>query len=1268
MSIFDDSFKPVNVASSRNRFGEEEDKISDAVDSLASSAPAVSTTAPEQPQTPTEEPAPVVDSGGSSAFDGMFEPVVDEEVPTEAFDSMFVPDVEEATASIPPSASSFDDMFSAEPSTPLDLSAQSKEMPHDEYRRLLLPDTIEAGTYSPNDLAERDDTFEIIKTYMQDRYGLQAIEDQSREDIVEMFLNNRRGVAMSGNSVRVVSEMDYLADIRENETKLKNAGAAYLLYEEMQGITDDEYTWGETGWATLDVLRGVAADPVTWLSAGIGKVVAGAGTKATTQATERIVARMIQEQVRQGVSRQTIRANATNMYRQAAQQAAIEGTEDIARFAAQQSLPGLQRLTTRQAITEVGVTTAVDAAAGAGTEFLYQRGLIETGVQEEVNRYAVGLAALGSLVVGGASAGMIARRGSSGTALPTESIQAGNPHKAATDLQESIRTFYTQDVEANVSWADKIGSGGELNVQDTDFFIDFLLGSSMEGAGEDGADLAVKGLAQVMQENGFFYVKRTDEDSVSNFVADFIKEEMDPEDVAGVINAFEEATGTKLTGFVDDAGEPITGAPTPEQFANAFARKMHDQARGLNAASQVARRLDINIEDLDIETFLKDQLGMLEGPKTRVDAFSERFSNTLTQTVANAQNRYIRALVSHVGTSKLNVLGWGVSSGMGSANDLVRGLGLATRASYNRAIGNVDKARSDAHMSQAILSANLNRVNLMLDPNMTAAAFNSAVQRSAGPLGQLGRVQSGGVDVGASVDQLINRTAAGRAADAYVEGAQFLTLVRAQDTFTKSQQYVFEMDKALRANFGRSWNEFYNAEDVNQLMATREYRLLEEQAVANTLEHTFSTSFQGTGLLGEMAGVMENIRNVPGLGMMIPFGKFFNNTVHFTAKNTPGLNQFMKAFGGQFKDKTHGELFTQSAIASGLVYSYALTAQEDRSKGLGLYETMDPNTGEVITREYDYPLSLFMAAGHIASYHLAGEEVPPELVQRTFEDFGLTGVTRNLDTSTQGVVDAVTLMLSGELAQGASDLGGETSAIGAQALAGFTRPLEGPDTLMGVLFGHDMRPLNTKEGNRFTGKALMYMDNTVNILTGGPDLDVRVGAATGEADPVTAKQLGVRNVMLTNTMRVMNMLEIETWDENASFAVSEMAADVGNEYNRVFFRNIEEVAELAMADETFRTLPLSQQQAIWKDTIESIRETTRNQMAFNSTMEGSTFSDQLYIIEKFRRQDILSAMDELELGDEIGELDTIQIDVLKSYLDSIDEIELYERPTRSWER
>tara|TARA_R110002096_G_scaffold76147_3_gene180245 strand:+ start:6199 stop:9975 length:3777 start_codon:yes stop_codon:yes gene_type:complete len=1251
MGSFDDTFRPVNVGRPRGPLGDQEDVIGNAVLDLGAApvapAPVAAPVEPEVQEEPQED---------TSSFDSMFTPVEEEEEEDE-FGSTF-------------SRAEDEEVGGFVPSTPGELPARILPNGTAEERRIaeeaaytteMLGD-IEPGSYTPNDLSENDEMYGIIEAYMKDRYGIQAIEDETREAVVERFLNNRRGVAMSGNATRVVSEMDYIWDISENDGKLRNAGAAYALYENMQGITGEDYTWGETGWATMDVIRGVVSDPVTWITAGAGKLIAGAGTRATTQAVESIVAKSIQEQIRQGVSREAIRANAANMYRQAAAQAVQEGTEDVARFAAQNSVQGLQRLANREAVTEVGATTALDAVAGAGMEYLYQLGLMETGVQDEVNRYAVGLAALGSLVVGGATAGLITRRGSSGTALPTEAIQAPDASRVSKSLSDSIRDFFQSDLPPNVSWADKVGTGGELNVQDTDFFIDFLLGSAREATEEGASSPSWSGLAQIMQENGFFYVKRVDDDTISNYISDFITKEMDPEGLTDFIKTFEEASGTKLTGFLDEAGNVVDGIPTPEQFANAFARKMHDQARGLNAASQVARRLDVNIEDLNIDTFLKDQLGLMGlGPQTASDRFAATFSNTVTQGISNSQNRYIRTLVSHIGTSKLNVLGWAVSSSMGSTSDLVRGLGLATRASYNRAMGNEAQSISDAHLSRSIIEANANRINLLLDPNMTVAAFNSAVQRSTGGLGDLGRVQAGGIDVEQSVDQLINRTGVGRAADGYIEGAQLLTLVRAQDVFTKSQQYVFEMDKALRINFGRSWNEFYNAEDVSQLMATRQYRLMEEEAVANTLEHTFSASFKGNGLLGELAGVMEDARNIPGIGMMVPFGKFFNNTVHFTARNTPGLNQFMKAFGGQFQNKTHGELFTQGAVASGLIYSYAQIAQEERSQGLGLYETMDEETGEVISREYDYPLSLFIAAGHMASYRMNGEEIPADVLTRVGEDFGLTGVTRGLTQTTGDLADAVKLMIAGEFEVGSGDLASAGGSVAAQAVAGFTRPLEGPDTLLGIMFGTEMRPLNTKDGNRFTGRALTYMDNSIQLLTGGPAVDVRIGAQTGEADPVTAKQLGTRNVMLTDTMRVMSMLEYENWDENASFQVSEMAADVANEYNRLFFESIEDISRQAMEDETFRTLPLEDQRDAWDKVLVSVRENTRIRMAYESYGEGSTFSDQLYIIEKFGSDTTREAMRELELGDDIGELDLIKIDVLRSYLDRVDEIKEYEQ-------
>jgi len=411
---------------------------------------------------------------------------------------------------------------------------------------------------------------------------------------------------------------------------------------------------------------------------------------------------------------------------------------------------------------------------------------------------------------------------------------------------------------------------------------------------------------------------------------------------------------------------------------------------------------------------------------------------------------------------------------------------------------------------------------------------------------------------------------------------------------------------------------------------------------------------------------LEDVRNLPGIGMMVPFGKFFNNTVHFTAKNTPILNNVLKVTTGKFADKSHGELAAQGMIAGGVVATYVANAQEKRTQGLGLYEEIDESTGEVVSREYDYPLSLFMAAGHLASYRAAGEPVPDEVVTRIIEDFGITGLSRNLTTSTQGVVDSVKVMVAGEILKGADQFGEELAGVAAQFMAGFTRPLEGVDTVIGITTGADMRPRNTKDGNKFFGKALTYMDNTTQLLTGGPIGDVKVGAATGEADVVTSKQLGTRTVFLTDTMRVMNMLEYETWDENAKFAVMEMAAEAGNEYNKVFFRNVETVAEQVMNDEEFRLLPVEDQRAMWKDTVESIRKTTKEMLSYDDGAAGTTFGTQIELVNKFGRGGVTEGMEELGFEGDLGDLNTVEIENLKSYLGNLDDLGEYTRGTRSW--
>jgi len=66
----------------------------------------------------------------------------------------------------------------------------------------LLP---EAGTYSQDDMVG-DSIYPIIEDYMLDRYGTQSVQGRSKEDVVDMYLNNRRGVSV-GYTVRGLSEM-----------------------------------------------------------------------------------------------------------------------------------------------------------------------------------------------------------------------------------------------------------------------------------------------------------------------------------------------------------------------------------------------------------------------------------------------------------------------------------------------------------------------------------------------------------------------------------------------------------------------------------------------------------------------------------------------------------------------------------------------------------------------------------------------------------------------------------------------------------------------------------------------------------------------------------------------------------------------------------------------------------------------------------------------------------------------------------------------------
>ena len=347
---------------------------------------------------------------------------------------------------------------------------------------------------------------------------------------------------------------------------------------------------------------------------------------------EKIAQREVSKQLMKGASAEVAKKSGTELLRKTNAAAAIEGSREITEFAGKLAAnKGVSRVMTKAGLKEVGASTLADAVINSGTEFLYQRSLVETNVQGEISKGAVGIAALSAIAMGGVQAGLVMRRGASDTALISETVQKADPKTVAKELQDSISKWVDEVQEAKLGdgpeWLTKVKNGEDLTEGDTDFFIDLLLGIN-----DEAGNVQLKGLAQSMQEGGYFYVKRSEDDKLSNWIADFMREDLEQADIDGIMGSFGKALDVKIEGKL-----------TPDMFANAFANKMNSSARSMNSVMQVAKKLDTNLEDLDLEDFFKEALGLnliddinIKGKKTETNAV---FSN-----ISETQNKFIRSL------------------------------------------------------------------------------------------------------------------------------------------------------------------------------------------------------------------------------------------------------------------------------------------------------------------------------------------------------------------------------------------------------------------------------------------------------------------------------------------------------------------------------------------------------------------------------------------------------------------------------------------------
>jgi len=1079
---------------------------------------------------------------------------------------------------------------------------------------------VDAKGYSADDLLQ-DRFYKPIEDYMVARYGTQN-KELDREKVVDMFLNNMRGFA-GGNSVRSVSELNFLNKVKPED--MKKVQSAYAIYEGMEGLFGDTSAW-EKAEVVGDFARSAVFDPVNLLSFGLGKIATSGGMKVANQVAQVTAKQKMKELMVGGLSRKAAADKAGEVFAQLAKEGGKKKQIEIFKREAIRDSIGktvTQKLTSNTALKEFAVTGAVDGAVAFGADYVYQDAMMRTLIQDEYSVAQGVMSGVGSLVVMGAIAGGAKLLGKSGSAGPA-ALKLEPKGVKLSEMTSGLKQGVTKGAEPNV-W---VNSGMELMDKDTDFFIKLMLGDEENG---------LQGLASTMVEQGYGWAKRDKDDTITKFMSDVIME-AEPEEFTKFIKEFTEVTGNPM-------GE--LSKLSQKEFATAFHDKMSGAGQVFQAASTISKIMGREAQGVTLREATEFMInGNISTSKTKLD---DKVGWLMEKTdipegwVGGVQNRLIRLLVSNLSTTWLNVAGYAAASTMNSVSQITMAVAL------NPAKAFIGKKSWKAVGEEALQAYDntIFKLRNTLDPNATYDQFMRYASVRPMAVKDLARVLPGGVEdvsrmsEGFDPDMML----LGSSSDKFIDFVQKLNLVTAQDSYTKSIEFITQMDKGLRNKFGKGYDEFFKSHDYLKKMATEEFSAVEAWAVDETMSTIFSKSYKGRGFLGEAAGFIEDVRNVPGLGMLVPFGRFFNNTMAFMSDNS-GLSLIIK--GGKSSYSTE-ELMTRAAISWVAAGALAQREAEYIDLGLSWNQEIDPTSGAVLDEAYEFPYGIYKAAARIIAYWNRDEEVPGE-VSKSIADQFVGQLTRNLSASGSSAMQMLETLLNGdgrEIINLGKDIGG---SVGSQVVSAGTRFMDPLNTAVGLARGEDSYVPDRNQGNKILRDSFRYIDQFVMGL-GLADYEKKYKATEGEPRQQPTKFISTdREAYLTDLDRVYNMMGIPPYKAG----VMSSDARTKNRYNQLFDHLNQKSATQLLDNDLFKQGTPKKRKDMFKEFVSNNGEKVKDLLKLNSS-KGDLESSLIIEIDGMgtakERADVME-----KLGyDSLSNMTYDELTILRNYLDTLSE-------------
>jgi hypothetical protein len=1126
---------------------------------------------------------------------------------------------------------------------------------------------MEIGDYSSNDIIENDELFNVAKDYMDTRFNVDDVRGYSREELVNKALNNMRGFS-GGNTVRAVNELAFLnsldPDDEDDLEKLNKVGKFYTMFEGMETLFGDT-TASEKLEILGDYTREAILDPANLIGLGVGKFLASGGTKVASRLAQKKAMQIYKKNLLKGKSKETAKKQADKMWAKVMRGAARdEKNIAVQNKLKKESAKGMKALATKQGLKEVAGVTLVDTVAGVGSALAYEDGLVRTTGKEGNYLVAGGLGAIGSLAVGGGlgATSVLLSRKSGDLALPATDVapveKVRNINRVTDSLLQHINKMGGKE-----SWREKVNAGKNLAVGDygDTFFEEMLLGNEDKG---------LIGLAEVMYEQGFTYTPRYSGDKVSNFVADVIKE-ADPQDIKNFLTDFEDMTGITMYTSKEAGIDKKLRDFTPADFSKAFAYWASKRGEGLGAISRLNRIItgERDVRNTTFSDFTQSMFDTGLAQKKSAEG-SSLFRGKLkdvdlafgAEGIKAGQNRIVRMLVSAPSTSYLNLVGWGAATAINSATDVGMGLLFAGKGLGQKLLQN-ENAGESLRIAGAYLRANKQKIRNMLDPNMTYDAFKSISIKNPDAMRELVRVLPGGIE---DIDKVLKQsgfnpdeTIGGAVSEKVVDFAQFISFVKMQDVFTKSQEFIYQLDKNLDITYGKSFSEFFKNPNAARLMNEKKYKQAVARATYETQKAIFSLSYKDDTTIGELAGFVENFRNTPGVGLLAPFGRFFNNTVAFSMDMT-GISFIQKLASPASQTRSAKELGLRGAIGLGFIGTMIQDEQIYREQGLGPFQRIDPETGGIADEKFNFPTSHFKAGARILSYAAEGKKAPEGEVKQISDIIGINQLTRQLNQTVDGFGNSVNKVISGDISviEGVANTFG---GIASQVVSGTTRFIDPYNALVGLGIRRDKyKHVDRKQGSKTINNALRYMDQFIAATVGDLQQE-KFSASIGDIRSDASKQLAYREVELTDTAKILNIIGRPNYlaDKRTKIAVA------GNRYNEIFHDTIEVLAGDLLRREAFKkgkiegsgSTQLEVRTKLVNNIFTEAREITKYLMETGSESLSDMQLQKLLDLEgKFTIPKIDRALENLkmEFGEdlEFQDLSNSQLQVLEDYLEN----------------